>query len=111
MITKSKIKQIISNCGIWTYKNLQVDFSTYTAVVKGKIVVLTHFNMELLKLFLASIGKVLTRDLIKIKVWGYDSYAEDRNVDTQICLLRKKLGMTTRELMAVRSVGYKLVLN
>lgn len=107
---RDEISKIITQGGIWVYNNTEVDFATYTVSKNGIRSELTHFNIELLKLFLLSLGKVLTRDIIKSIVWGEDSLADDRNVDIQICLLRKKLGISKRELISVRSVGYKLVL-
>ena len=107
---RDDINKIITEGGIWVYNNTEVDFATYTVSRDGMKSELTHFNIELLKLFLLSVGKVLTRDIIKNRIWGDDSLADDRNVDMQICLLRKKLGISKRELISVRSVGYKLIL-
>ena len=107
---RDEINKIITEGGIWIYNNTEVDFATYTVLKDGIKSELTHLNMELLKLFLLSVEKVLTRDIIKTRVWGDESLADDRNVDIQICLLRKKLGISKRELISIRSVGYKLVL-
>lgn len=104
------INEIITDGGVWSYKNIKVDFSTYTAFVNGIKTEMTYLNMELLKLFLPSKGKIITRNIIKDRIWGEDSLVSDRNIDFQICVLRKKLGMSKYELISIRSVGYKLIL-
>lgn len=102
------INEIITDGGVWSYKNIKVDFSTYTAFVNGIKTEMTYLNMELLKLFLSSRGKVLTREIIKERIWGEERLINDRNVDFQVWLLRKKLGLSKSELISIRSVGYKL---
>lgn len=103
-----RVDESIIEDEVWKYKNIKIDFSTYTFWVDDIGDELTHLNIELLKLFLSSKGKVLTREIIKERIWGEERLINDRNVDFQVWLLRKKLGLSKSELISIRSVGYKL---
>jgi len=53
-------------------------------------------------------GKVLTRDSLLDKVWGYEYYGETRTVDVHIRHLRKKLGEEDGSCIeTIRGVGYR----
>ncbi len=53
---------------------------------------LTLKEFELLKLLVLSRGKVLTRDFLLDRIWGYEFYGETRTVDVHIRHIRQKLG-------------------
>ena len=66
---------------------------------------------ELLRLFAQNPGKVITRDEILTKIWGYDYTGETRTVDVHIRQLRKKIeedDSNPQYILTVRGVGYKL---
>ncbi|MFQ7120276.1 MAG: helix-turn-helix domain-containing protein [Intestinibacter sp.] len=52
---------------------------------------LTIKEFDLLKLLLQNKGKVLSRNFLLDKVWGYEYFGETRTVDVHIRYLRKKL--------------------
>ena len=55
-------------------------------------------------------SQVVTKEQLLVKVWGYDSQAEDNNVEAYISFLRKKLfylGSHT-SINTLRKVGYRL---
>ena len=68
---------------------------------------LTATEFRLLAELISNVGKVLTRDTLLDKVWGYqfDGYA--RTVDTHIRRLRQKLGPYAQWIETVRGVGYR----
>lgn len=75
----------------------------------GEPLRLTYKEFELLKLLMSNEGKVLTRDFLLNKIWGYDYYGETRTVDVHIRNLRKLLGDDEEKyIKTVRGVGYKL---
>lgn len=55
-----------------------------------------------------NINKVLTRDILLEKVWGYDSVVETNVVDVYVRYLRNKLSAEDKELyiQTIRGVGY-----
>ena len=62
---------------------------------------------ELLKLLVLSRGKVLTRDFLLDRIWGYEFYGETRTVDVHIRHIRQKLGDDAHYIETIRGVGYK----
>ncbi len=77
-------------------------------LVDGTSVSLTKKEYELLLLLVRSEGKVLTRDELLSKVWGYDFSGESRTVDVHIRTLRSKLGEYGDIIATARGVGYKI---
>ncbi|MEG2915391.1 MAG: winged helix-turn-helix domain-containing protein, partial [Oscillospiraceae bacterium] len=61
-----------------------------------------------LKLLLANQGRVLMRDVLLQKIWGYDFYGETRTIDVHIRTLRTKLLECGDYIETVRGVGYKI---
>ena len=69
---------------------------------------LTLKEFELLKLLVLSRGKVLTRDFLLDRIWGYEFYGETRTVDVHIRHVRQKLGDDAYLIETIRGVGYKM---
>jgi len=92
------------------FGEVQVDFATRTVKLRGKSVGLTSKEFELLRLLVRSNGKVLPRDSILNKVWGYDYYGTTRTIDNFINRLRQKIEddvEAPRHILTVRGVGYR----
>ena len=53
------------------------------------------------------VGKVLTRDFLLDRIWGYEFYGETRTVDVHIRHIRQKLGDDAHYIETIRGVGYK----
>ncbi len=71
---------------------------------------LTLKEFELLKILMQNRGRVLTRDLLLEKVWGFDYYGETRTVDVHIRYLRQKIeedDAKPQYIETVRGVGYR----
>lgn len=90
-----------------TAGGLYVSPSRHIVTVNGKEVTLTFKEFELLCFLLENMGRVLTRDRILEKVWGYDFDGESRTVDVHIRTLRAKLGECADIIETVRGIGYK----
>ena len=87
------------------YRDLVVNPDTREALLEGQPLELTTREFELLRLFLASPGRVFTREMLLSRIWGYDSYVDERVVDSHIKNLRHKLKRDYIE--TVRGVGYR----
>ena len=87
---------------------LTIDNENYEAFRNDVKLSLTLKEYELLKLLASSPGKVLTRDFLLDRIWGYDFYGETRTVDVHIRHIREKLGEDAELIQTVRGVGYKL---
>jgi two-component system phosphate regulon response regulator PhoB len=88
--------------------HLELDPSQHRVWVDRKEIVLTATEFKLLEYMLKSRGRVLTRDLLLDKVWGYDVAVTTRTVDTHVKRLREKLGKAGDLIETVRGVGYRM---
>ena len=69
---------------------------------------MTTKEFELIKLLLENRGRVLTREMILNKIWGYDFVGDTRTVDVHIKRLRDKFeGEHSWNIKTVWGVGYK----
>ena len=93
--------------GILHVGGLTIDVGNYEAFRNGEKLSLTLKEFELLKLLVMSRGKVLTRDFLLDRIWGYEFYGETRTVDVHIRHIRQKLGDDALYIETIRGVGYK----
>ena len=70
---------------------LVTDESELRSALTGKVIRLSFKETEIMKIFLSSPKKIISKDELIVKVWGYDSNATDNNVEAYITFLRKKL--------------------
>jgi two-component system response regulator MprA len=100
----------VERAPILTFADLSLDTSTRQATRKGRVIMLTAKEYDLLELFMRHPRQVLTRELIFDRVWGYDFGGESNVLDVYIRYLRQKLEIQgeTRLIHTVRSVGYVL---
>ena len=91
----------------WQRNGLGVDFDSHRVTVDTQETILTATEFRLLTELIKNLGKVLTRDQLLDRVWGYqfDGYA--RTVDTHIRRLRQKIGPYAEWIETVRGVGYR----
>ncbi|MBU9738815.1 winged helix-turn-helix domain-containing protein [Diplocloster agilis] len=87
-----------------------INKSSRVVSVDGKPVELSLKEFELLYLLVRNRGRVLSRDMLLEKIWGYDYLGETRTVDVHIRNLRKKIEKDDNHpqyIITVRGVGYK----
>jgi DNA-binding response OmpR family regulator len=89
---------------------ITLDQARREVTANGSVIELTVKEYELLRLFLLHPRRALPRQLILDRVWGYDFYGSENNVEVYIGYLRRKLGDDGHRLIeTVRGVGYRLV--
>ena len=88
---------------------IELDITKHELRLKGKPVEITAKEFELLGILMSSKGRVLTREVLLSKVWGYENSVniETRTVDMHIGQLRKKIGKEAERIVTVKSVGYR----
>ena len=92
---------------IFTYRDTEVDFDSYSAKVAGQEVAVNAKELEILDYMVRNEGRALTRSQIIDAVWKMtDEVPFDRVIDVYIKELRKKLDLDC--ILTVRNVGYKL---
>ena len=96
--------------GVLRYGKIELNPGTLVVVSGSASVNLTLKEAQILELLIRNHGLTLSKDTIIEKVWGYDSDADDRHVETHISLLRKKLTGLTKEvaIRTIRGAGYTL---
>jgi len=88
--------------------DLVMDLANYTVHVAGRDVELTYKEYELLRYLATNQGRVVTRETLLSKVWGYDFYGGARTVDVHIRRLRSKIEDRHNTFVeTVRNVGYR----
>lgn len=92
---------------MFTYRDTEVDFDSYSAKVAGQEVAVNAKELEILDYLAKNEGRALTRSQIIDAVWKTtDEIPFDRVIDVYIKELRKKLDLDC--ILTVRNVGYKL---
>ncbi len=88
--------------------DLVMDLANYTVHVAGRPVELTFKEYELLRYLATNQGRVVNRETLLSKVWGYDFYGGARTVDVHIRRLRAKIEDRHNTFIdTVRNVGYR----
>ena len=94
--------------GTLTFEDVVLDRDAMVARRDGHEIALTRTEYQLLELLMANPRRVLSRDVIFEKVWGYDFGPESNSLDVYIGYLRRKLEANggKRLIHTVRGVGY-----
>ncbi|HYR94273.1 MAG TPA: response regulator transcription factor [Methylomirabilota bacterium] len=94
--------------GILRFEDLQLDRDEMTAHRGAREIPLSRTEYQLLELLLANPRRVMSRDVIFEKVWGYDFGPDSNSLDVYIGYLRRKLEQDgePRLIHTVRGVGY-----
>ena len=74
-----------------TFGDLRLEPGTFQLSCGERSLRLSRREYDLLELLLRSQGRVVPKEQLLLKVWGYDSDAEDNNVEVYISFLRRKL--------------------
>jgi two-component system phosphate regulon response regulator PhoB len=86
-----------------------LDPARHRVTVAAVEVDLTPKEFDLLQALMAAAGRVLSREFLLNRVWGYAraDEIESRTVDVHVRRLRAKLGAAGRRIATVKSVGYR----
>lgn len=91
---------------VLSFRHVRIDTGARLVSVDGRPVGLTAIEFDLLLALAENRGRVLSREQLLEKVWGYDYYGDTRVVDVHLGHVRQKLGLA--DLIAtVRGVGYR----
>ncbi|VXB76670.1 Response regulator MprA [Arthrobacter sp. 9AX] len=87
--------------------DITLDVDLRCANVRGKAVPLSAREFAMARVFVENEGRVLTREQLLSRVWGYDFDGSSNVVDVYVGYLRNKLG--PERFLAVRGAGYRFV--
>jgi DNA-binding response OmpR family regulator len=94
---------------IYRGEHLVADFDAVSIAVDGQSIKLTRREFELLKYLVENRNRVLSRDRLLERVWGYDRLIETRSVDVHVGRLRGKLGAAGKQIETVVGLGYRFI--
>ena len=93
-----------------TCGDLRLEQSSFTLYCGERSVRLSRKEYDMLELLMLNQKMVITKEKLLLKVWGYESDAEDNNVEVYISFLRRKLDYLHSgvKIRTIRMVGYCL---
>lgn len=92
--------------------DLSINVDSHEVMIAGKPLDLTLKEFDLLRVLAENQGRVMTRDQLLDRVWGFEYFGETRTVDVHVRYLRKKLENGNNEgkyIQTVRGIGYKML--
>jgi two-component system alkaline phosphatase synthesis response regulator PhoP len=95
---------------IYSFGDIVVDFEKHDVLKNKNKIELTYKEFELLSEFIKNKGRVMTRDYLLEKIWGYEYIGETRTVDVHIRHLRKKIEQDDKKpkyIETIRGIGYR----
>ena len=92
------------------YGDLRLEQPSFTLSCGERSVRLSRKEIDMMEMLMLNQKLVITKEKLLLKVWGYESDAEDNNVEVYISFLRKKLDHlhTQVKIRTIRMVGYCL---
>ncbi|MBI4487096.1 MAG: response regulator transcription factor [Acidobacteria bacterium] len=94
---------------VYRGRRLVADFDAIAVSVDGAPVRLTRREFELLRYLIQNRNRVVSRDRLLERVWGYDHAIDTRSVDVHIGRLRGKLGPCAAQIETIIGLGYRFV--
>jgi len=95
--------------GSYRDAHIVADFDAVAVSVDGESIRLTRREFELLQFLVQNKNRVISRDRLLERVWGYDRSIETRSVDVHVGRLRTKLRVAGRQIETVVGLGYRFV--
>lgn len=94
----------------YKFGNITIDFQKHEVLKNDEIVELTLKEFELLEILIKNKGRVMTRNFLLDKIWGYEYIGETRTVDVHIRHLRQKIEEDDKKpkfIETIRGIGYR----
>ena len=99
-----------ADSGAVSFGDLRLEMTTFLLSCGDRFVRLSRREYDLMELLMKNGSQIVSKEQLILKVWGYDSAAEDNNVEVYISFLRRKLAhLRSRvQIRTLRMVGYCL---
>lgn len=95
-------------------ESFKIDFGHYKVIGKNKEIDLTSLEVDVLHYLISQHGKVVSRDDLLDKIWGYEKFPTTRTIDNHILKLRKKVEEDPnhpKHILTVYGGGYRFILD
>lgn len=112
----ARVKAILRRTGLnqeenkFKFGSISIDFQKHEIFKGDEQIDLTLKEFELLEILIKNKGKVMTRDYLLDKIWGYEYVGETRTVDVHVRHLRQKIEEDDKNpiyIQTIRGIGYK----
>jgi two-component system, OmpR family, alkaline phosphatase synthesis response regulator PhoP len=112
----SRVKAILRRTTVkyednnYKFDDITIDFQKHEIKRAGDKIELTLKEFELLEILIKNKGRVMTRDFLLDKIWGYEYVGETRTVDVHVRHLRQKIEKDDKNpvyIQTIRGIGYK----
>ncbi len=105
-------RKVGSDDGTFSFGDLSLDLGTATlgCLTTGQSMRLPDKEFRIIEYMIANQGRVLSKEQLAVKIWGYDDESEYNHVEVYMSFVRRKLqyiGSKT-EIKALRGIGYQL---
>ena len=94
---------------IFRSTHLVADFDAVAVSVDGEPIRLTRREFQLLRFLIDNKNRVVSRERLLERVWGYERFIETRSVDVHVGRLRAKLGPAGAQIETVIGLGYRFI--
>ena len=93
-----------------TYGNTSLDLASGMLVCGEKSIRLTAREFDVMRFLLQAQGRILSKEILLSRIWGYESNAVENHVEVYVGFLRKKLARIESNIRieAIRRLGYHL---
>ncbi|MGH9311000.1 MAG: response regulator transcription factor [Vicinamibacterales bacterium] len=108
-VLRRRLPAAVKSTAVYRGARLLADFDAVAVSVDGQPIRLTRREFELLRFLIENKNRVLSRDRLLERVWGYDRFIETRSVDVHVGRLRAKLGAAGSQIETVVGLGYRFV--
>jgi DNA-binding response OmpR family regulator len=108
-VLRRRSSDATSAVSLYRGRHLTADFDAVQVAVDATPVRLTRREFDLLKCLVENRHRVLSRDRLLERVWGYTASIETRAVDVHVGRLRSKLGVAGAQIETVVGLGYRFV--
>lgn len=100
----------LREAGVLSFADLRLEQSAFNLSCAERSVRLSRKEYDMMELLMRNQKMVVPKETLLLKVWGYESDAEDNNVEVYISFLRKKLEHLRSQvkIKTIRMVGYCL---
>ena len=100
----------LRNTDVLEYGDLKLEKNSFTLSCGDHSLRLSRKEFDMMEMLMLNRELVITKENLLLKIWGYESDAEDNNVEVYISFLRKKLEHlhSAVKIKTIRMVGYCL---
>ncbi|MBN2172782.1 MAG: response regulator transcription factor [Bacteroidales bacterium] len=95
-------------------ESVKIDFGHFKVTRMNEETDLTSLEVDVLRYLIGQNGRVVTRDDLLDKIWGYDKFPTTRTIDNHILKLRKKIEDDPnhpKHILTVYGGGYRFIID